>query len=272
MIQEMNRIESAAATIREKLGQAEVAVILGSGLGDQVKALENGKSISYAEIPGMPVSTVAGHAGRWWRGTVEGRPIYMLQGRFHYYEGHPARDLAMPIRTMKLLGVKTLILTNAAGCVHLGWKPGDLMLITDFINHSVCNPLIGKNLDEMGPRFPDMSEAYSKRLRDLCREQAARVGVPIREGVYMMFSGPNYETPAEIRMARILGADAAGMSTVPETLAARHCGIEVLGISCLTNMAAGILDQPLDHTEVQEVAARVSGDFSRLLDAVIRVV
>ena len=268
----MTRIESAAATIRERLGLAELAVILGSGLGDQVKALEEGRSLSYAEIPGMPVSTVPGHAGRWWRGTIEGRPIYMLQGRFHYYEGHLPQDLAMPIRVMKMLGVKTLILTNAAGCVNLDWQPGDLMLITDFINHSGCNPLIGQNLDEMGPRFPDMSEAYSKRLRDICHEEARRVGVSLREGVYMMFSGPNYETPAEIRMARTLGADAAGMSTVPETLAARHCGIEVLGISCLTNMAAGILDQPLNHEEVQEVAARVSGAFSRLLDAVIRAV
>ena len=268
----MTRIESAAATIRERLGLAELAVVLGSGLGDQVKALEEASSLSYGEIPGMPVSTVAGHAGRWWRGIIDGRPVYMLQGRFHYYEGHAPQDLAMPIRVMKLLGVRTLILTNAAGCVNIAWHPGDLMLITDIINHSSCNPLIGQNLDEMGPRFPDMSEALSKRLRDICKEQAARTGVLLREGVYMMFSGPNYETPAEIRMARILGADAAGMSTVPEVLTARHCGIDVLGISCLTNMAAGILNQPLNHEEVQEVAARVSGDFSRLLDAVIRAV
>ena len=268
----MERVENVASIIRQRLGTAEKAVILGSGLGDQVRALEDGASIGYGEIPGMPISTVAGHAGRWWCGKIDGEPVYMLQGRFHYYEGHSPQDLAVPIRAMKLLGVKTLILTNAAGCVNTAWKPGDLMMITDFINYSGCNPLIGPNADELGPRFPDMSEAFSRRLRSVCAEQARLAGVALREGVYMMFSGPNYETPAEIRMARTVGADAVGMSTVPETLAARHCGIEVLGISCLTNMAAGILDQPLNHLEVQEVAARVSADFAKLLNAVIRAV
>ena len=266
------RVEGIANLIRERLGEAETAVILGSGLGDQVSALEEGAFAPYAEIPGMPVSTVPGHAGRWWRGTIAGKPVFMLQGRFHYYEGYAPRELVIPIRVMKHLGVKNLILTNAAGCVNTDWQPGDLMVITDFINHSGCNPLIGPNEDTLGPRFPDMSEAFSPALREICAEQARRQGISLRQGVYMMFSGPNYETPAEVRMARILGADAVGMSTVPETLAARHCGIRVLGISCLTNMAAGILQKPLNHQEVQEVASRVSGDFSRLLDAVIRAV
>ena len=268
MDKRMERLTCAADTVRNRLGEAEIGIVLGSGLGGHVEVLEHADSIPYSEIPEFPVSTVAGHAGRWWAGETHGKRVYMMQGRFHAYEGFDLFDLTMYVRMMKLLGVRTMIITNAAGCVNTAWQPGDLMMISDMINYSGRNPLIGANLDEMGPRFPDMSEAFSKRLRGICREQAQKLGLNIREGVYMWFNGPTYETPAEIRMARILGADAVGMSTVPETIVARHCGIEVLGISCLTNMAAGILDQPLNHHEVLEVTERVKTDFRRLLDGV----
>ncbi len=266
------RIESAARTIREKLGEAELAIVLGSGLGDHVQALSDAACLPYAEIPGMPLSTAPGHAGKWWRGSIGDKKVYMLQGRFHIYDGLPQQELVIPVRVMKKLGVKTLILTNAAGCANPDWKPGTLMVLSDYINFSGRNPLIGPNMDEFGPRFPDMSEAYSKRLRAVAAAAADRLGIALREGVYMMFNGPTYESPAEVRMARIMGADAVGMSTVPETIAARHCGMEVIGISCLTNMAAGLQSEPLSHEEVQEVASRVSGDFRRLLDAIVEAV
>ncbi len=266
---ELSRIQTAAEKVRAALGEAELAIVLGSGLGSHVETLAEASSLPYAEIPGFPVSTAPGHAGRWWAGTLRGKRVYMLQGRFHYYEGYGLDEVTMYVRMMKLLGVKTLILTNAAGCVNTAWAPGDLMVVTDCINYSGKNPLIGPNLDAFGPRFPDMSEAYSRRLRALCAAEADKLGITLREGVYMWFSGPTYETPAEIRMARILGADAVGMSTVPETIVARHCGLEVLGISCLTNMAAGILDQPLNHREVEEVAGKAQTRFRALLDAVV---
>ena len=266
---ELSRIQAAAEKVRKQLGEADLAIVLGSGLGGHVDVLEDARSIPYAEIPGFPVSTAPGHEGRWWVGRSHGKRVYMLQGRFHFYEGYELDEVTMYVRMMKLLGVKALILTNASGCVNKAWQPGDLMLISDCINYSGRNPLIGPNDDIFGPRFPDMSEAYSRRLRTLCAAQAERLGINLREGVYMWFSGPSYETPAEIRMARILGADAVGMSTVPETIVARHCGIEVLGICCLTNMAAGILDQPLNHQEVVEIAGRVQSTFRALLDAVV---
>lgn len=190
-------------------------MVLGSGLGDYVQALENGRSISYADIPGFPVSTVPGHAGRWWSGTIHGRRVYLLQGRVHAYEGYEPQAIVMYVRVMKLLGVKRLLLTNAAGCVNTAWQPGDLMVFSDFINYTGLNPLAGPNLDELGPRFPDVSRACTPALRSLCHEKAAALGLTLREGVYMWFRGPCFETPAEIRMARILGADAVGMSTVP---------------------------------------------------------
>lgn len=265
----MQRLETAANAIRARLGSASIGIVLGSGLGDHVQVLEDADSMSYAEIPGFPVSTAPGHAGRWWVGHSHGKTIYMLQGRVHLYEGLPVEEVTLYVRVMKLLGVHTLILTNAAGCVNLQWKPGDLMLISDYINYSGANPLIGPNLDAMGPRFPDMSSTFTPALRQRCREAAARLNIPLREGVYMWFTGPTYETPAEIRLARLAGADAVGMSTVPEAIVAHHCGLRVLGISCLTNMAAGILPQPLNHQEVQEVASRVSGDFRALLDGLV---
>ena len=263
------QIEAAARTIRERVGEAEIGVILGSGLGDYAQAIEDAKYIDYKDIPGFPVSTAPGHAGRWWTGTLHGKRVCMMQGRFHAYEGYDLSEVTMPVRVMALLGVKTLIVTNAAGGVNLDFTPGDLMILTDCINFSGKNPLTGPNLDQFGPRFPDMSRCYDRELIALCQGQADRLGIPVRQGVYMWFNGPCYETPAEIRLARVVGADAVGMSTVPETIVARHCGIRVLGVSCITNMAAGILDQPLCHEEVTEVANRVRTTFRSLLDAVI---
>lgn len=265
----MTKYTEAAEYLRAHVGQAEIGIVLGSGLGDYAETLENGQYVPYADIPHFPVSTAPGHAGRWWTGKLHGKRVCMLQGRFHAYEGYDMREITMYVRVMKLLGVKVLILTNAAGCVNTAWGPGNLMMISDFINFSGKNPLTGPNLPEFGPRFPDMSECFSKRLRALCRAQAERLGVTVREGVYMWFNGPCYETPAEIRMARVVGADAVGMSTVPETIVANHCGMEVLGISCLTNMAAGILDQKLSEEEVMETAARVKDTFRALLDATV---
>ena len=266
---DMQAYQLAADTVRQRLGTAEIGIVLGSGLGDFADRLTEAESLPYAEIPGFPVSTVAGHAGLWWRGRLGGHTVFLMQGRVHSYEGLGLEAVTMYVRVMRLLGVKTLILTNAAGCVNTEWKPGDLMLLRDFINYSGRNPLIGPNLDAFGPRFPDMSEAYSRRLAEICRTQAEKLGIALREGVYTWFNGPCYETPAEIRMVRILGADAVGMSTVPETIVARHCGMEVLGLSCLTNMAAGILPQPLNHLEVVEVANRVKEQFSALLTATV---
>lgn len=261
---------SCADIIRNAVGEAEIGVILGSGLGDYVEALEDAKYIDYKDIAGFPHSTAPGHAGRWWTGTLHGKRVCMMQGRFHSYEGWDQEQVTMPVRIMKLLGVKMLIVTNAAGGVNMDFKPGDLMIITDFINFSGKNPLTGPNIDEFGPRFPDMTRAYDRELMDLCEAQAAKLGIDtVKRGVYMWFNGPTYETPAEIRLARVVGADAVGMSTAPETIIARHCGIRVLGISCITNMAAGILDQPLNHQEVMDVADRVKSTFRALLDATI---
>ena len=266
----LEKINTAAQAIEAECGKAEIAVILGSGLGDYVDALEDAKSLEYKDIPGFPISTVAGHAGRWWVGTLHGKRVYMMQGRFHSYEGYDMWTVTMPIRVMSKLGVKTLIVTNAAGGVNVEYKPGDLMLITDFINLSGKNPLTGPNLDEFGPRFPDMTYAYSVALKKLTVDVAKELGIQLQQGVYCWMNGPTYESPAEIRMARIVGGDAVGMSTVPETIVGRHCGMDVLGISCITNMAAGILDQPLNHQEVMETGLRVKDTFRTLVDGVIK--
>jgi len=263
------RIEAAAQTIREACGNAEVGVILGSGLGDYVQALESATVLPYADIPGFPVSTVIGHAGEWHAGTLHGKRVAMMRGRFHYYEGYSLQDVTLPVRVMQALGAGTLIITNAAGGVNTGFAPGDLMAIADCINMTGVSPLFGPNLDAFGPRFPDMTRAFDPELRALARGCAADAGVTLHEGVYAQMSGPSYETPAEIRMLRTLGADAVGMSTVPEVVVARHGGLRVLGISCITNMAAGILDQPLNHDEVMETGERAKGAFRALLDAVI---
>ncbi len=269
MMDEMKRIDEAAAKVLAVCGKADIGVILGSGLGDYAEALEDVVKLPYSEIPGFPRSTVAGHAGMWCCGTLYGKRVVMMQGRFHYYEGYSMKDVTLPVRVMQKIGVKTLVVTNAAGGVNLGYHPGELMVIGDMFSMTAQNPLIGPNLDAFGPRFPDMSCAFDKELRALAHECANEQGFALREGVYAQMTGPTYETPAEIRMLRTLGADAVGMSTVPEVIVARHGGMRVLGISCITNMAAGILDQPLNHAEVTETANRVKGQFRNLLDRII---
>ena len=269
MMDEMKRIDEAAAKVLAVCGKADIGVILGRGLGDYAEALEDAVKLPYSEIPGFPRSTVAGHAGMWCCGTLYGKRVVMMQGRFHYYEGYGMKDVTLPVRVMQKIGVKTLIVTNAAGGVNLGYHPGELMVIGDIFSMTAQNPLIGPNLDAFGPRFPDMSCAFDKELRALAHECANEQGFVLREGVYAQMTGPTYETPAEIRMLRTLGADAVGMSTVPEVIVARHGGMRVLGISCITNMAAGILDQPLNHAEVTETANRVKGQFRNLLDRII---
>lgn len=266
----ISRIQEAKEYISQRVAAVpEIALILGSGLGDMAEEAEDMTAIDYRDIPNFPVSTVQGHKGRLVFGNIRGRKVVFMQGRFHYYEGYKMEDVVFPIWVFKALGVKKLIVTNAAGGVNTGFNPGDLMLIKDHINYTNNNPLIGPNLEPFGPRFPDMSEAYSKEMADVVRASAAKNGIRLREGTYVFLTGPSYETPAEIRVLRILGADAVGMSTVPEVVAANHCGIRTAGISCITNMAAGILDQPLNHKEVMETADRVKEDFSKLVKSVI---
>ncbi len=263
------KINLAATAIERACGRAEIGVVLGSGLGDYVEALEDAKCIEYKDIPHFPISTVAGHKGRWHTGLLHGKRGCMMQGRFHAYEGYDLADVTMPIRVMQKLGVSIVVLTNAAGGVNLNFHAGDLMLITDFLNFTGKNPLTGPNLDEYGTRFPDMSYALDPALQALALDAAAGLGITLQQGVYCWLNGPTYETPAEIRMVRALGADAVGMSTVPEIIVARHGGLRALGLSCITNMAAGVLDQPLNHEEVMETGNRVKGTFRALLDAVI---
>ena len=265
----MQRINNAAEAVKNAIGTAEIAVILGSGLGDFGNDLSNAREISYADIPGFPHTTVKGHAGKLICGELAGKTVMMMSGRFHSYEGHPMEDVTLPIRVMSKLGVKYLIVTNAAGGVNLSFSAGCLMMLTDFINLAGKNPLVGENLDEFGPRFPDMSNAYDKNLRALALACAEELKIDLQQGVYCWMSGPCYETPAEIRMCRTLGADAVGMSTVPETIVAVHSGIKVLGVSCITNMAAGVLDQPINHEEVMETGRRVRGEFAALLSKFI---
>lgn len=252
--------------------QPEVALILGSGLGDYAQEMDIVETLEYSEIEGFPVSTVAGHQGSFLFGYVKGVPVVAMQGRVHYYEGYDMSDVVLPTRLMGLLGAKTIILTNAAGGVNYNFQPGDLMMITDHITTAVPSPLIGPNLEELGPRFPDMSEVYKKELRQVILQAARNIQVTIQQGVYMQFTGPNYETPAEIRMCRAMGADAAGMSTACEAMAANHMGMKVCGISCITNLAAGMSAQPLDHKEVQETADRVAKEFKMLVTETIRLI
>lgn len=247
----------------------DIGLVLGSGLGVLAERMEQATVIPYEDIPHFPISTVEGHAGELVIGQAAGRNVVLMNGRFHLYEGYGADVVAFPIRIMKLLGVRTLIITNAAGGIHTDFAPGDLMLIEDHINLTFRNALIGINDPEFGPRFPDMSEAYSRRLRAIAEEAAKEQGIQLVKGVYVGLLGPSYETPAEIRMMRMLGADAVGMSTVNEVIAARHAGIEVLGISCISNMAAGILPEPLSHEEVMETAGRVKEQFLGLILAVL---
>jgi purine-nucleoside phosphorylase len=263
-------IDEAAAFIRTTTDiRPEIGLILGSGLGVLGDELEDAVTIPYEDIPHFPISTVEGHAGELLIGKLQGRSVVLMRGRFHMYEGYEPERTALPVRVMKELGVTTLLVTNAAGGVNLEYKPGNLMLISDHINLTGRNPLVGPNDNALGLRFPDMSDAYSRRLRKIAKDTAAELGVSVQEGVYVGLLGPNYETPAEIRMLRTLGVDAVGMSTVSEVIVARHSGIEVLGISCISNMAAGILDQPLSHLEVMETTDRVKEQFLSLVLSVI---
>ena len=247
----------------------QIAVILGSGLGSIADRLENRELLCYADIPGFPKSDVSGHAARFVFGTLNGRPIVAMQGRFHYYEGLSMRQLCFPIYVLKQLGVEEIVVTNACGGINPDFNPGDLMLITDHINFAGNNPLIGANDERFGPRFPDMTEVYDHALNDLARRVAASLSIPLREGVYAFFTGPCYETAAEIRAYHILGADAIGMSTVPETTVANYLGMRVLGIACITNMATGIARTPHSHEEVLSIANASSKLFCRLLEQVL---
>ncbi len=250
----------------------KIGLILGSGLGILADEIQEAVKIPYHEIPGFPVSTVEGHKGQLVIGELQGVHVVVMQGRFHFYEGYSLDKVTFPVRVMKLLGVEKLIVTNAAGGVNTSFEPGDLMLISDHINNMGQNPLIGPNNSEFGVRFPDMSNAYCKELRDKAKQVASRMGLPIKEGVYVANTGPSYETPAEVRMIRILGGDAVGMSTVPEVIVARHSGIKVLGISCISNMAAGILDQPLTHDEVIETTEKVKESFLTFVKELVQVI
>jgi purine-nucleoside phosphorylase len=239
--------------------------VLGSGLGDFGNELDEAVGIPYQEIPGFPTSTVAGHAGRLVIGKVNGVPVVAMQGRVHFYEGYDLQEVTFPIRTFKLLGIETLLLTNAAGGVDVQLSQGALMLISDHLNLMGTNPLRGPNDDRFGPRFPDMTDVYSRELQEMVVEEAHSLGVELRRGVYAALSGPSYETPAEIHMLRGFGADAVGMSTVPEAIVARHMGMEVIGISCITNMAAGLSNEKINHEEVVETGKRVRDMFANLL-------
>lgn len=243
----------------------EIGIVLGSGLGDFARLVDKKAEVSYASLPGFPVSTVAGHAGKLLFGYVRSVPVVVMQGRVHYYEGYSMDQVVAPIRLMGLLGAKKLLLTNAAGGVNTSFTPGDLMLITDHISAFVPSPLRGENPEELGPRFPDMSRVYDEEMGRAVLEAGEALGESLQQGVYLQWQGPNYETPAEIRMFRTLGADAVGMSTVCEAIAARHMGLRVCAISCITNMACGILPQPLSHEEVQQTADMVKDKFQALV-------
>ena len=263
--------ESAVFLYGKGVLRPEVGIILGSGLNDFADRIEKPLVISYNDVPNMQAGLVSDHRGQIVYGEYAGKKVIILAGRFHYYESGDMEKAAFPARVLVALGVKRLIITNAAGCINTGWKAGDLMLISDHINLSGNNPLIGPNIDEYGPRFPDMTYTYNADLREKLKAAAAEEGIALREGVYAMFTGPSFETPAEIRFARTIGADAAGMSTVPEAIIANHAGREVIGISLMSNMAAGVLDQPLSGAEVTETAEKAKPVFSRVLDLAISI-
>lgn len=260
------KLKSCYEEIKEKIPfRPKVALILGSGLGEFAEQVQVKGEISYHEIKGFPVSTVAGHKGRFVFGYVGEVPVVIMQGRVHYYEGYSMEQVVMPIRLMKLMGAEILFLTNAAGGVNFEFQPGDFMMITDHITEFVPSPLIGENIEELGPRFPDMSNVYDKELQEIMKETAQKRNITLKEGVYIQFTGPAYETPAEIRMSRILGADAVGMSTACEAMVAKHMGMKVCGISCISNLASGMSEIPLTHKEVQETADRVAPLFRKLV-------
>ncbi len=264
------RAEHAARVIRSRSAEeSRVALILGSGLGAFADEFQDAVTIQYCDIPGFAVSTAQGHAGQLVIGKVDNIPVTAMQGRVHSYEGYSFEEVTFPIRVLQILGIKTLILTNASGGIDAGLSQGALMLISDHINLMGVNPLRGPNEDRFGPRFPDMSEVYSRDLQEMAAEEAKALGIDLRRGVYAGLPGPSYETPAEIHMLRGFGADAVGMSTVPEAIVARHMGMQILGISCITNMAAGISDEPINHEEVMATGIQSREMFSNLLRRVI---
>ncbi|SER14876.1 purine-nucleoside phosphorylase [Gracilibacillus ureilyticus] len=265
------QIEEAVQYIQKKVsGKADIGLILGSGLGVLAEELVETTAIDYEQIPHFPVSTVEGHSGRLVFGKLEGVNVVVMQGRFHYYEGYSLEQVTFPVRVFQLLGIEQLIVTNAAGGINESFSAGDLMIITDHINNLGSNPLIGRNEKVLGERFPDMSQAYDRDLIEIAKKCADKVNIAVKEGTYVANTGPSYETPAEVRMLRRLGGDAVGMSTVPEVIIARHAKMRVLGISCISNMAAGILDQPLSHEEVIETTEKVKENFIQLVRKVIQ--
>lgn len=264
------RAEHAARLIHSRTGEdVRVALVLGSGLGAFADELEDAQAIPYSEIPGFALPTVEGHAGRLVVGRVGGVTVAAMQGRFHFYEGYTLEEVTFPIRVLGLLGAKSLLLTNAAGGLNNAYEQGALILISDHLNLMGTNPLLGKNDSRFGPRFPDMTDVYDREYQEAAINEAREMGLELRRGIYAALSGPSYETPAEIRMLRLLGADAVGMSTVPEAIVARQMGLRVLGFSCITNMAAGVLDKPINHEEVIETGERVRETFAELLRRVI---
>ena len=266
-------LEKIYASVEKKISfRPEAALILGSGLGNFAEKVQIVETLDYKDIEGFPVSTVPGHKGRFLFGYVEDVPMVIMQGRVHYYEGYSMKEVTLPIRLMKLMGAKVLFLTNASGGINTEYHAGDFMLMEDHISSFIPAPRIGPNDEDMGPRFPDMSDVYKKEIREIIRRGAKEEDIPLQEGVYVQFTGPAYETPAEIRMARLLGADAVGMSSVCEAIVANHMGMAVCGISCITNMASGILPQPLSHTEVQETADRVAPLFERLVSKALAAI
>lgn len=264
------QLDEAAAFVELQLsGKPEIAVVLGSGLGPLADLVEDPVQIPYGDVPHFSVSTVSGHAGELIGGSLKGRRLLCMNGRVHFYEGYSFAEITFPIKLFKRLGAEMLILTNAVGGINYDFAPGDLMLITDHLNLLGGNPLIGPNNDALGPRFPDMSAVYSLRLQELARSTGAEVGLDLRSGIIAALSGPSYETPAEIRMLRTLGADAVGMSVVPEAIVANHMGMEILAISCVTNAAAGMDEEKLSHDDVKETAAKITDRFTRLVSRII---
>lgn len=264
------KLQKCYQSVRQKTKfQPQIALVLGSGLGDYADTIQIEKVISYHDIEGFPVSTVQGHKGRFVFGYVGNVPVVIMQGRVHYYEGYSMQDVVLPIRLMKLLGAEVLFLTNAAGGICEQFHPGDFMMITDQISSFVPSPLIGNNIEELGPRFPDMSEIYDRVLCNLIRESAKDVGIDLKEGTYIQLTGPDFESPAEIKMCKIIGGSAVGMSTACEAVAANHMGMKICGISCISNLAAGISKQPLSHKDVQEMADKAAPVFKKLVTDII---
>lgn len=270
MVDTIERLDKTAHYLKSKIDFVpEIAIVLGSGLGKLADFIEGSIEIPYEEIPDFPRTTVVGHEGKLIFGTLKNRKVVAMKGRFHYYEGNDIDAVVYPMRVFKRLGIESIIVTNAAGGVNTEFIPGHLMLITDHLSFFCENPLRGENIDELGSRFPDMSVVYDRDLRKIAMESARKLGIDLKEGIYSYCKGPSYESPAEIRALRLMGADAVGMSTVPEAIAARHMGMRVLGISCITNMAAGVLDQPLNHEEVMETGKKVEQKFSALVSSIV---